>query len=102
LGRTKSKILDSVKLLKNIDLARTLIILKQKEEKDFASADDNSSFVIEEVNNLSKDLLKEEFSGIENHKELSIQTKRPTRIHKKKAKEVKIACRRSKRLKDKV
>jgi hypothetical protein len=102
LGRTKSQILDSVNLLKDIDLEHTLITLKQKEEKDFSSADYNSSFVIEEVNNLSKDLLEEEFSGIENHKDLSIQTRRPTRIHKKKAKKVKIPCRRSKRLKDKV
>jgi hypothetical protein len=102
LGRTKSQILDSVNLLKDIDLERTLITLKRKEEKDFASADDNSSFVIEEVNNLSKDLLEEEFSGIENHKDLSIQTKRPTWIQKKKAKEVKIPCRHRKILKDKV
>jgi hypothetical protein len=40
LGRTKSQILDSVNFLKDIDLERTLITLKQKEEKDFASPDD--------------------------------------------------------------
>jgi hypothetical protein len=102
LGRTNSQIIQSIDLLKETDLDRTLFTLKRKEEKANEPLDDSSSLVLEEANNLSKDLLVEEMFENENHKDISVKPQKATRAYKKKVKEVKIPCRRSKRLKDKI
>jgi hypothetical protein len=70
LGRTNSQIIQSIDLLKETDLDRTLFTLKRKEEKANEPLDDSSSLVLEEANNLSKDLLEEEIFENENHKDI--------------------------------
>jgi hypothetical protein len=75
------------------------ITLKRQEEKTLATVDDSGTFVLEKANNLSIDLMEEELTGTKTHKEISVQPKKQVWVYKKKVKESKIPCRRSKRQK---
>jgi polyhydroxyalkanoate synthesis regulator phasin len=60
--------------------------------------DDNGSLALDEATKLSQDLIEEETIDAEIHKELSNKTKIKAKSTRKKTKEVKLPCRRSKRL----
>jgi hypothetical protein len=70
-------------------------------KKVFENTDDLCSSVLDEANKLSQDLLDEELAKTENHMEILVTPKKPIRACKKKNKEVRVPCRRTKSLKNK-
>jgi hypothetical protein len=75
----------SVDILKETDLVRTLFTLKRNEEQILASSDDHGNFVLGEASKLSADLLEEERSEIVDHKDPSFTLKtKGSRIAQKK------------------
>jgi hypothetical protein len=98
LGKNSSQVMHSIDLLKETDIARNLFILKRNEDKDLCSMDDNGSLALDEATILSQDLIEEEMIEAEIHKELSNKAKSKVKLTRKKTKEVKLPCRRSKRL----
>jgi hypothetical protein len=80
LGQSPSQIIDSVDLLKEIDLQRTLVMLKKSEEKSRQDTDNQNSLVIHKAIVLSEDLQVEEQQETEGHKDQVL----PVAMHKKK------------------
>jgi hypothetical protein len=75
LGSSSSQIKNSVDILKETDISRTLFTLKRNEEQTLASSDDHGSFVLDEASKLSEDLLEEEGNKIVDHKDLPVLLK---------------------------
>jgi hypothetical protein len=70
LGQSPSEVAASVQLLRDIDMQRTLVMLKKGEEKELAKDKYLHSLVISEAKNLSIDLEGEVQEGTEGHKDL--------------------------------
>jgi hypothetical protein len=79
IGHSPSQINASVDLLKDIDLQRTLVMLKKSEDKISQDQEDPNSLVIHEAKALSSDLLVEEQLCVEGHKDHIT----PAPLHKK-------------------
>jgi hypothetical protein len=69
LGSTSAEVGASIKLIKDLDLNRTMIVLKNNLDKKL-NEEDESSMVLDKANSLSSDLLlEEEQQGSEDHKD---------------------------------
>jgi hypothetical protein len=99
LGNSSVQINESISCLKECDLSRTLTMLKRKEDETKESLEDQSSFILQEVSKLSEDLVDENVQISEEHKAPLVLPKKPIKVNKRKPKEVKIASRRSERIK---
>ena len=98
LGGSPSQVHDSINHIKDVDLHRTLIMLKRN--KMNAKQDDPGSLVLNNAYKHSEDLLQEELVDTEVHKEPLVNIVVPSRASKKKGKESSVP-RRSSRLKKK-
>uniref|UniRef100_A0ACD5Y7J2 Uncharacterized protein n=1 Tax=Avena sativa TaxID=4498 RepID=A0ACD5Y7J2_AVESA len=73
LGSSPSQIIQSVNLLKDNDLERTLITLKRNEEKARTEDSSGHSLVLAKAVSLSGDLQEEEQQGSEDHKDFLLR-----------------------------
>ena len=80
LGASPSQVDSSVNLLKDVDLHRTLIMLKRK--KASVNPDDPGSLVLNEAYKNSEDLLAEELIDMDVHKERLVKVVIPLRAGK--------------------
>jgi hypothetical protein len=102
LGNSNGQISESIKLLKETDVARTLFMLKRKEENLSEKEEFHITNLIDEADKLCDDLAEENDFLTEDHKETLIFPKKPVKINKRKPKEVKVATRHSARLRKKL
>ena len=98
LGKSPSQIESSVQLLKDLDLERTIFMLKRKEAIIDIEKDDNGSLVLNEPNKLAVDLIDEEAKDATDHKDPPVKLARTRARNKKIVGEVS-AVRRSARFK---
>ena len=85
MGGSPSQVHDSINHIKDVDLHRTLIILKRN--KVTAKHDDPGSLVLNNAYKHSEDFLQEELVHTEVHKEPLVNIVVPSRASKKKGKE---------------
>jgi hypothetical protein len=101
LGMSPSNVSESIHKIKDIDLQRTLALLKKKghavnNESDFAATS-----ILDEATRLSSDVLVEEQEGAEAHKEFTQRPSKPVRVYKRRVADASGARRCSARLKNK-
>jgi hypothetical protein len=95
LGSTPTEVASSVKFIKDLDLHRTMIMLKKN--MDTKTDDDtSSSFILDKAAVLSADLQEEEQQGSEDQKDPTPPQPKITRVYKRRT-----AVRFSARLKNK-
>ena len=101
LGKSPSQIENSVDLLKDVDLNRTLIMLKKKDALLSTIDNDAESLVLNQAISLAGDLLDEEAIAAADHKDPPVKVKdaRFSRVRKKKVVGDVSTVRRSARLK---
>jgi hypothetical protein len=68
LGNSSNHINESISYLKETNLARTLIVLKRKEDETKYSIEDQGSFLLQEASKLREDLFNESVQNSEEHK----------------------------------
>jgi hypothetical protein len=95
LGDSNNEVIESITLLKETDVARTLFVLKRNEEKN----DFHITNLIDEADKLCDDILEENNEPTEVHKEPLVLPKKPVKVIKRKPNEVKAPTRHSTRLK---
>jgi hypothetical protein len=84
LGSSPSKIKKSINSLKDNDISCTLFMLQINEEICNNMLKGNSSFIVEESNQLCNDLLhEEEDETVADHKDLFMRSIKPKRAYKK-------------------
>jgi hypothetical protein len=101
LGVSPSNVSTSINKIKDIDLQRTLIMLRNKSEVQSKEDDTYSSLVMDEANGLSSDLVDEEHPSLEDHKDPSLRPTKPIRVYKRRIPDVAVVRRCSARLKNK-
>ncbi|KAM0898528.1 hypothetical protein ACQ4PT_021859 [Festuca glaucescens] len=84
LGSSPGKVASSVNMIKEIDLQRTLIMLKKKEEDVIECSESESNLAIQEATSLCDDLDMEEQRGSVNHKDSTISKPKGSRARKNK------------------
>jgi hypothetical protein len=99
LGVSNNEVIESITLLKDTDVARTLFVLKRNEEKNKEKNDFHITNLIDEADKLCDDILEENNGPAEVHKEPLVLPKKPVKVIKRKPKEVKAPTRHSTRLK---
>jgi hypothetical protein len=87
LGLSPSNISASVNIIKDLDLQRTLVILKQKEYTASKESNDSTSFVMNDVSRLSNDLVDEEQDTLKDHKD---PPSKPTRVYRRRGTDVSV------------
>jgi hypothetical protein len=104
LGKSPSQIENSIASIKNLDLERSLIMLKRKEEIGDTIDEGSSSFTLNEASRLSKDLEESDCFGGENLEMVSLIGKRKKASSRGAKKKVAngLGVRRSTRLKKKI
>jgi hypothetical protein len=98
LGKSLIEIEESVDKIKNLDIQRTLTILKKNEEKARQNTEDTSSFLLNEMADMSEDVFLEEQEQGDDHKQVT--TARTKRTYRKREPSNSVV-RRSVRLKNK-
>jgi hypothetical protein len=83
LGSSLSLVLHAVNDSKDVDLQRTLVMLKRNEEKVKNIADDISTAVLQDAIDLCADLDEEEQQGSFDHEDQVIPVKKQKRVAKK-------------------
>jgi hypothetical protein len=101
LGVSPSNVSTSINKIKDIDLQRTLIMLRNKSEVQSKEDDTFSSLVMDEANGLSSDLVDEEHPSLEGHKDPPLRPTKPIRVYKRRIPDVAVVRRCSARLKNK-
>jgi hypothetical protein len=101
LGVSPSNVSTSINKIKDIDLQRTLIMLRNKSEVQSKEDDTFSSLVMDEANGLSSDLVDEEHPSLEGHKDPPLRPTKPIRVYKRRIRDVAVVRRCSARLKNK-
>jgi hypothetical protein len=104
LGKSPSQIESSIASIKNLDLERSLIMLKRKEEIAGTIDEWSSSFTLYEASRLSKDLEESDCIVGENIEAVSLRGKRNKAFSRGTKKKVAdgLGVRRSSRLKKKI
>jgi hypothetical protein len=102
LGCSPSQVTSSVKKINDIDMLRTLVMLKKNEDKVKKGSGEPSNLVLQKAKDLSFDLEEEEQQGSEGQKDLNPLHGKQKRSYKKKVTEVSLARRCSARLKKKI
>jgi hypothetical protein len=92
-------VIESIRLLKDTDVARTLFVLKRNEENNKEKNDFHITNLIDEADKLCDDILEENNEPTEVHKEPLVLPKKSVKVIKRKPKEVKAPTRHSTRLK---
>ncbi|KAM0925823.1 hypothetical protein ACQ4PT_003970 [Festuca glaucescens] len=87
LGKSPGQVSSSIEMIKEVDLHRTLFMLKKKEESASKIIDAESSLVLNHATTLSDDLEIEEHPGSVSHKGSTISMRKVPRANKKKPKE---------------
>jgi hypothetical protein len=77
LGMSPSNVSESIHKIKDIDLQRTLALLKKKDHAVNNESDFAATSILDEATRLSSDLLVEEQEGAEAHKEFTQRPSKP-------------------------
>ena len=94
-----SQIESSVNLLKDLDVDRTLFMLKRKEAAVDEDGESEGSLVLNRANKLAEDLFEEENTTLVGIKEPTVLSSKSTRARRKKVSVEGSTIRRSARLK---
>ena len=101
LGSSASEVSKSIESIKDIDLNKTLIMLKNKKEALDKQDDNQNSFILRKANCLSSDLIEEENASLDGHLDPPHRPVKPIKINKRKVPQVDVVRRCSARLKNK-
>ena len=93
LGSSSSQVDASISRINDIDLDRTLIMLKRNEDKQKLSVESVGCSILNKALEMSTDLAEEEHSGSPGHKDLDSPVLAKKRVYAKKKKEVSIVRR---------